>query len=85
MKTTVEISDPLFNQTRAIAAKERLHFRALVEEGLRAVIEARRSAKVKPFLLRDGSFKGGHGLQPGVKWTDLTALAHEDETGSLRR
>ena len=85
MKTTVEISDPLFNQTRALAAEEGLHFRALVEEGLRAVIEARKSAMVKPFLLRDGSFKGGHGLQPGVKWTDLAALAYEDEGGALSK
>jgi hypothetical protein len=83
MKTTVEISDPLFEQARALAAKQGLHFRALVEEGLRIVIETRTRAEVKPFRLRDGSFQGRHGLQPGVDWTDLTTLAYQD--GTTRR
>ena len=82
MKTTVEISDPLFKQAKALAAKEGLNFRVLVEEGLRAVVEARSKAVSKPFRLSDGSFKKGQGLQPGVKWTDLTTLAYEDVAGS---
>jgi hypothetical protein len=79
VKTTVEIAAPLFNQVKALAAQEGLSFRLLVEEGLRAVVETRKSASVKPFRLRDGSFKGGRGLKAGVRWEDLTALAYENE------
>ena len=84
MKTTVEISDPLLKQAKALAAKEGLTFRMLVEEGLRAVADARTKTESKPFCLRDGSFQGGHGLQVGVNWSDLSALAYEDESGSRR-
>ena len=83
MKTTVEIAEPLFQQVKALATREGLSFRVLVEEGLRSVVEARSKAVSKPFRLRDGSFRNGDGLQPGVKWTDLTTLAYEDEGGSL--
>ncbi|MBI4909595.1 MAG: DUF2191 domain-containing protein [Acidobacteria bacterium] len=84
MKTTVEIADPLFKQAKALAAREGLSFRDLVEEGLQAAVEARTKAVSKPFRLRDGSFKKGHGLQPGLKWADLTSMAYEGEGGSLR-
>ncbi len=84
MKATVEIADPLFQQAKALATREGLSFRVLVEEGLRAVVEARTRTESKQFRLRDGSFRHGQGLQPGLKWTDLTALAYEDEDGSLR-
>jgi hypothetical protein len=84
VKTTVEIADPLFKQAKALAAKEGLSFRVLVEEGLRAVVEARAKTASKPFRLRDGSFRNGHGLHTGLKWTDLTALAYEDEGGAHR-
>jgi len=84
VKTTVEIADPLFNQAKALAAKEGLSFRDLVEEGLRSVVETRKRAAVEPFRLRDGSFRGGHGLQAGVRWEDLAALAYENEADSFR-
>lgn len=84
MKTTIEIADPLFNQAKALAAAEGLTLRVLVEEGLRSVVETRTQAKAKPFRLRDGSFRKGKGLQPGVKWQDLTALAYDDEGRSTR-
>ena len=78
MKTTVEIADPLFHQAKALASQEGLSFRDLVEEGLRSVLGARRSIAVEPFRLRDGRFKGGRGLQKGVKWQDLPALAYDN-------
>ncbi len=84
MKTTIEISDPLFQQAKALAAKEGLSFRMVVEEGLRAVVEARTQTGSKPFRLRDGSFRGGQGLQAGLQWSELTALAYEDEGGSVK-
>jgi hypothetical protein len=66
MKTTVEIADPLPEQAKKLAAKEGLTLRVLMEEGLRSVLASRQSAPAKPFRLRDGSFKGGDGLQPGI-------------------
>ncbi len=62
MKTTVEISDPLLDQARRVAAQERTTLRALLEEGLRLALESRRESR--PFKLRDASFKQGRGLQP---------------------
>ncbi len=85
MKTTVEIADPLFQQIKNLASREGLSFRLLVEEGLRTVIQARSATLSKPFRLRDGSFRGGRGLQPRQKWTGLAALAYENEGGSLLR
>ncbi len=85
MKTTVEIADPLFQQAKAVAAKEGVSFRDLIEEGLRAVVDARTRMAVEPFRLRDGSFKGGRGLQTGVTWEDLSALAYKDEGAGLKR
>ncbi|MEZ5400485.1 MAG: hypothetical protein R2729_12505 [Bryobacteraceae bacterium] len=85
MKTTVEIADPLFDEARTIAQREGVSFRVLVEEGLREVVRQRSKAAAKPFRLRDGSFGGGKGLQPGVQWSDLTALAYEGEHGTTLR
>jgi hypothetical protein len=75
MKTTLDISDPLLEQVRAIAARDGETLRALVEQGLRQVV-AERAVKAKPFKLRDCSV-GGEGLQPEFqnapweKWRDL--------------
>lgn len=79
MKTTVEIADPLLDEVKSIAAREGATFRDLVEEGLRAIVQSRTPKSGKPFRLRDGSFKGGRGLQPGVRWSDLASLAYDEE------
>jgi hypothetical protein len=60
MKTTVEISDTLFQEARALAAREGTTFRVLVETGLRAVLASRASEPAE-FRLRDASF-GGQGM-----------------------
>jgi len=52
MKTTLDIADPLLDQVRRIAARDGETMRSLVEQGLRIVV-AQRSAKAKPFKLRD--------------------------------
>ncbi len=85
MKTTVEIADSLFDQAKALAQKEGLSFRILVEEGLRTVLEARTNTPSKPFRLRDGRFRGGKGLQSGIKWANLTSLAYNQEAESFKR
>ena len=61
MKTTVEIADPLLAAAKRAAAARGTTVRALIEAGLRRVLdEADRDA---PFRLRDAGF-GGDGLAP---------------------
>ena len=82
MKTTIEISDPLLRAARQAARRDGITVRALVEQGLRLVLEARRQAA--PYRLRDASV-GGQGLQPGAEglsWDALRALAYGDREGS---
>ena len=64
MKTTLDISDPLLDQVRKIAARDGETLRSLVEQGLRKVV-AERSVKAKAFKLRQ-VVVGGKGLQPEV-------------------
>jgi len=82
MKTTVDISDPILNEARRIAAREGTTVRALIELGLRRVI-AEKKTRAGPFRLRDASF-GGEGLQPelsGASWERLRELAYEGRGG----
>jgi hypothetical protein len=77
MKTTIEISDPLLEAARQVAVQEKTTVRALVEEGLRKVIEERRQGSA--FKLRKVTFKG-QGLQPGLagaSWEQIRELIYE--------
>jgi len=70
MKITVEIPNPVRQQARELAAREKATLRALVEEGLPRVIAARRQP---PFRLRRASFRG-QGLHPDVankRWEEI--------------
>ncbi len=64
MKTTVEISDALLERARELRVEEKTTLRALVEEGLRLVIEER--SRRGPFKLRKASFRG-RGLRPELQ------------------
>lgn len=55
MKTTIDISDALFEQARAQAKVRGVTLRALVESGLRLVM-AQAKPVGEPFKLRDLSF-----------------------------
>jgi hypothetical protein len=82
MKTTLEISDPLLDEVRKIAARDGETLRSLVEQGLRTVVAQRRS-KGKPFKLRDASFKGD-GLLPSLQHKsmhELILMSYEDRGG----
>ena len=77
MKTTIEISDPLLEAARQVAIQEKTTVRALVEEGLRKVIEAR--AQGEGFKLRQVTFKG-EGLQSqaaGASWERIREMIYE--------
>ena len=71
MKTTVEISDSLLEAAKVEAARGRTTVRALIEAGLRRVLEERK--KAQPFRLRRASFKG-KGLQPPLNDGDWDAI-----------
>lgn len=77
MKTTVEISDPLLDEAKAVAAREDTTVRALIEEGLRRVLADRN--KRKSFKVRRVTF-GGQGLAPGLgegSWEQIRDLIYE--------
>jgi len=81
MKTTVEISDNLLEEARKLAAREETTVRALIEQGLRQIISARKRPGV--FHLRKATFKG-EGLQPGVStatWDQIRDMAYESHGG----
>lgn len=77
MKTTVEISDEIAREARALAAREKTTLRALIEDGLRAVLRDRR--RRSRFRLREASF-GGTGLQSEFRdasWERIREAAYE--------
>jgi hypothetical protein len=81
MKTTVEISDPLLDAARKLAAREGTTLRALIEEALRHIVAERKRSGA--FRLRKATFKG-NGLQPGVagsSWDRLREMAYEGRGG----
>ena len=81
MKTTVEISDGLADEAKAVARRERTTLRALIEAGLREVLRDRR--RRESFQLRDASF-GGRGLRPELRdgdWQRIREAAYEGRGG----
>ena len=75
MKTTVEISDSLFEAARSCASARGVTFRQIVEEGIRAVLEQQQRPQ-EAFRLRDGSF-GGDSVHPGLTWTEIRQRIYE--------
>jgi Arc/MetJ family transcription regulator len=77
MKTTIEISDALLAAAKERAATEGTTLRALVELGLRRVLEDRE--KAAPFKLRQVTF-GGKGLTPEFRdggWEKIRDAIYE--------
>ena len=75
VKTTVDIAEAMLKEAKLIAAREGTTLKALVEEGLRHVIEEREQRKTG-FRLRDASFRGGGGGAPGVDPDDWMSIKH---------
>ncbi|HVS00892.1 MAG TPA: DUF2191 domain-containing protein [Thermoanaerobaculia bacterium] len=71
MKTTLELPDTLVEEASAVASRDQTSLQALVEEGLRHVLEERRSPA--SFRLRRATFRG-QGVQPGIPEGDWTAI-----------
>ena len=65
MKTTIDINDELFRQVRQHADETGTTFRALVEEGLRQVLDSQRGEVQRPpFRLQVYNPPGDMGLAP---------------------
>jgi predicted transcriptional regulator len=78
MKTTVELPDELVREAQEIARAEGTTMKAVLEEGLRAVIARHRRAQ--GFTLRDASVDG-RGLRPDVAeagWAKIRELSYGD-------
>ncbi len=75
MKTTVEIADALLDEARDHARRNGTTLRALVEEGLRLMLDEDPSVREEPFELL---VWGEAGLKSGVEWRDLVRLNYEE-------
>lgn len=71
MKTTVDLPDGLLREAKKVALREKTTVRALIERGLRSVINGRQPAA--RFALRDAAFKGD-GLVSGRSLRDWDAI-----------
>ena len=78
MKTTVEIPDALLAEAQRVVHHERTTLRALIEEGLRQVLQGRR--RRPRFRLRDAAVDG-EGIAPefsGGSWDRVRDAIYED-------
>lgn len=78
MKTSVDISDPLFEEAKQHAAESKTTLRELIERGLRLVLEEER-ARAQNFDFRDASVDG-NGLSvdfEGADWNEVRRAAYE--------
>ena len=58
MKTTIEVSDALFNSAKELAQRRQTTMRALVEEGLRRVLSDTHGRTQPAFKLKDARVRG---------------------------
>jgi hypothetical protein len=75
LKTTVDLPDALLREAKACAEAKGVPLRAVIEEGLRSVIQQNRQSR-KKFNLRDGSV-GGQGLQSDSSWAEIRRKIYE--------
>ena len=71
MKTTVELPDALLREAKRLAAQEGTTIKALIERGLRSVIDGR--GQRRPFKLRRAAFRGD-GLVAGRSLADWETI-----------
>ena len=81
MKVTIELADDLVDRAKAHAAKQGTTLRALVERGLRQVL----NADEEPVWFRlEHASVGGRGLQreyQGAEWPRIRGAAYEGRGG----
>ena len=77
MKTTIDITDDLARQAKALARKKGTTFRALVEQGIRKTLEE--EGRIQVYQMPDKSVKG-QGLNAEFRdksWSDILNAAYE--------
>jgi len=82
MKTTVDIPDDLMRKAKAVAARQKITLRALIEEGLRKVLREQEGER-EAFKLRRATFRG-EGLLPHADedtWERIRSLIYEERGG----
>lgn len=83
MKTTIDISDALFNQAKSVASHQGSTLRSVVEAALRLYLESAGAPAGNPFRLRRHSFDG-RGLRPEVAdagWERIREIAYGGRGG----
>ncbi len=81
MKTTIDIPDALLIEARRVAEAEGMTLKALIESGLRRMLDERDTGA--HFKLRRASFKG-NGLQPdvlGASWEVIRGKIYQGHGG----
>lgn len=78
MKTTVEIGDSLLAEAKELSRREGIPLRALLEDGLRVVLDRRKAQK--SFVLEDGSVDG-QGLESGLSLHETILKTYEERIG----
>jgi len=78
VKTTVEVPDALFRQAKKYCAENGVPFRAVVEQGLRHVIEG--STVKRRFRLKEFGFRG-EGLAGPSDWSQIREIIYEGRGG----
>jgi len=72
MKTTIDLSDALFDSAKKLAQQRRTTLRALVEEGLRRVLADAHATDRPAFRLPDARVGGGELIEPDARrWQEL--------------
>ena len=74
VKTTVDIAEAMLREAKLIAAREGTTLKALVEEGLRHVVDERQRQKTG-FRLRDVRYGNSVGA-PGIDPNDWMSIKH---------
>jgi hypothetical protein len=84
MKTTVEVSDELFERAKRVSKDQKTTFRELVEQGLRLALDERETAETYRWPGRVFGASQDAGLTPDVEaggWERVMELAYEERGG----
>jgi Arc/MetJ family transcription regulator len=83
MKTTLEISDALFQEAKRLAVERHTTLRAVVELALRQFLRSEIQPGRDGFRLRKKTFRG-QGLRPGLEegnWVEIRTHIYEGRGG----
>ena len=81
MRTTVDLDEALISAAKALAREGGLTLSAVVEEALRAFLDAARSRRAEPFELIEAGDPSGRCPSPAEM---ATLLDEEDDRARLR-